>query len=109
MTASRSGDRLASHLRAAIETRNDALVSDIYAGFKAAGLPLPELAGVVYEVPAIPASCIASLSPAEPDHYDVVLSGPRGVAHARYAAPRPCRWLFRHDANEIINPRRSTY
>lgn len=113
ISAARASERLASHLRATVETRNDALISEIYAGFKAAGLPLPELNAVVYEIQGVsanpPASCIASLSPAEPDRYDVALRGPKGMMHARYSAPQGCRWLFRHDANEIVNPRRSTY
>lgn len=113
ISAARASDRLALHLRATIDTRNDSLVSEIYAGFKAAGLPLPELAGVVYEIRGFPGnsatSCIASLSPAEPDRYDVALRSAKGMSHPRYSAPQACRWLFRYDVGEIINPKRSVY
>ena len=113
IAASRASERLASNLRATIESRNDALTSEIYAGFKAAGLALPDLSGVVYELRGFsnntPASCLASLSPFDLDRYDVALRGPKGMSPARYSAPQGCRWLFRYDVNEIVNPKRSAY
>lgn len=113
ISSSRSSERLAAHLRTALESKNDALVFDAYAGMKAAGVPLPELLDPVYEMTGsgvhATTSCLASLPAGDPNRFEVAVHSPKGVATPRRSAPQNCRWLFRHDANEVINPKRSVY
>jgi hypothetical protein len=51
-------------------------------------------------------SCKVSLPAADPDDYDVVVVGPRGVSAPPYAAPERCRWMARHAPAATINPAR---
>ncbi len=78
--------------------------------FRGAGLPLPDLSGAIYDVTAMPAklrlSCKVSLPADEPDDYDLVVVGPRGLSAPAYAAPERCRWMARHAPADAINPAR---
>lgn len=111
MTASAPKCRLADQLDAVIATKRDDLLSELYGNLKAAGVSLPQLGGTVYQVEgyaagADPKTCMVSFSVSEPDRYDVIVQAPKGLAPPPRSAPPRCRWLFRFDADDVINPRR---
>jgi len=109
MTGSGPRGRLADQLDAVIATKRDDLLSELYGNLKAAGLPLPQLGGTVYQVEGYSAdqmTCVVSFSVSEPDRYDLVVQGPKGLAPPSHTAPSRCRWLFRFDADDLINPKR---
>jgi hypothetical protein len=111
MTASGSRGRLADQLDAVIAAKRDDLLSELYGNLKAAGVSLPQLSGTVsqvegYAAGADPMTCMVSFSVSEPDRYDLVVQGPGGLAPPPHSPPSRCRWLFRFDADDVINPRR---
>jgi hypothetical protein len=103
-------DRLAAQISAVIASRDDTLATQLYDSLRRAGVRLPELYGGMSEVTGYNAgpynvSCDVSLSMNEPDRYDLVIVGPRGIVPAPRTAPRECRWLFRFDRRAVINPK----
>jgi hypothetical protein len=102
--------RFAERLRGVIAAQDDRDLTDLYAGLRATGLPLPDLSGTLYDVTAAPASlrlsCKVSLPADEPDRYDLVVVGSRGLSAPAHAAPERCRWLARHAPADVINPAR---
>lgn len=85
-------------------------VENLYADLRAAGVPLPEIVGPVFEVSGYQIgiyslACVVSLSPNDPDRYDVAIKGPKGMARAYHSAPDGCRRLFLYDREAVINPR----
>ena len=94
-----------------IASRNDRLVNEVYSSLKATGLPLPGFSSSTFDVQGYSAgvyrlSCTVSLSGSEPNQYDLVLVGPNGLAPPARSAPNHCRWLFRFDPGDVINPPR---
>lgn len=92
-----------------IESRLERPQADLYAGLRGLGLPLPDLSGVLYDVtlsggPAT--SCKVSLPMQDPDAYELVLLGPKGLSAPSRGAPERCRWLARLAPEEVINPAR---
>jgi len=89
--------------------RVEQAVKNLYADLRAAGVPLPEIVGPIFEVSGYQIgiyslTCVASLSPTDPDKYDVVIKGPKGMARAYHSAPDGCRRLFLYDRDAVINP-----
>lgn len=103
---SRFGDRFHAVLAAGEERA----LADLYDGLRVAALPLPDLSGTLYDVAATPAelrmSCKVSLPAREPDAYDLVVIGPKGLSTPSRVAPERCRWMVRHAPAEVINPAR---
>lgn len=102
-------DRYAEGLRTVIASRNDRLVSQVYNSLKALGLPLPQFAGNTYAVQGYTMgmyqmTCAVSLSTSEPDQFDLVVLGPKGLAAPANPPPESCRWLYRFDREDMINP-----
>ncbi|MFI4998893.1 MAG: hypothetical protein ACHQK9_03340 [Reyranellales bacterium] len=100
---------LADQLASYAIMRNEAATAKLYADLKAAGLPLPELTGLIFEISGYRAGyydmgCIVSLSPDDPDIYDLAIQGPKGMARAYSSAPPHCPRLFRYDRKLVINP-----
>ena len=100
---------LADQLASYATMRNEAATAKLYDDLKAAGLPLPELVGPIFEISGYRAgyydmACIVSLSLDDPDRYDLAIQGPKGMARAYRSAPKNCPQLFRYDRKEVINP-----
>jgi hypothetical protein len=102
--------RFTDRFRAVVAAGEERALTDLYEGLRAAGVVLPDLSGAIYDVTAMPArlrlSCKVSLPADEPDDYDVVVVGPRGLSAPAYAAPERCRWMARHAPADTINPAR---
>jgi len=101
---------LADQLASYSVMRVDRGVENLYADLRAAGVPLPEIVGPVFEVEGYrigvySLKCVVSLSPDNPDKYDAVIKGPKGMARAYHSAPDGCRRLFLYDRETAINPR----
>ena len=100
---------LADQLASYGTMRNEAATAKLYADLKAAGLPLPELMELIFEISGYRAGyydmgCFVSLSRDDPDRYDLAIQGPKGMARAYRSAPQNCPRLFRYDRKEAINP-----
>lgn len=93
-----------------VESRLERPQADLYAGLRGVGLPLPDLAGDLYDVTLSGAggatSCKVSLPKQTPDSYDLVIVGHKGLSAPLHSAPERCRWLARHAPGEVINPAR---
>ncbi len=101
---------LADQLASYSVMRVERAIEDLYADLRAAGVPLPEIVGPVFEVGGYQIGiynlkCVVSLSLDDPDKYDVVIEGPKGMARAYRATPEGCRRLFLYDQDAVINPR----
>ncbi len=91
--------------------RVDKAIDNLYADLRAAGVPLPDIVGPVfevdgYEIGVYSLTCVVSLSLDDPDKYDVVIKGPKGLARAFRSAPEGCRRLFLYDRDAVVNPHR---
>lgn len=111
IAANEVSDRLAAQLGAALASKDESILAQIYDGLRRAGVRLPQLFGGVDEVTGYgigrdSVACEVSLSTSEPDRYDLVIVGPHGFNPPPRSAPRACRWLFRFGARDVINPRR---
>jgi len=108
--ASAANNRFVARFRAAMAAGEEKALSDLYEGLRAAGLPLLDLSGMIYDVAPTPAtlrqSCKVSLSTGDPDIYDLVMVGPKGLSAPAHAAPARCRWMARHGPADLINPSR---
>jgi hypothetical protein len=108
--AARSGQtRFSDRFRGVLEARDERGHADLYAGLQGAGLPLPDLSGALFDVPLSDgprSSCKVSLPAQDPDAYDLVLVGPRGLSAPTRHAPERCRWLARLAPGDVINPAR---
>lgn len=85
-------------------------VEKLYDDLRAAGVALPEIVGPTFEIAVneagrIRAACYVSLSSADPDRYEVVLQGPRGLAEAVRKPPANARRLFLYDHQAVANRR----
>lgn len=111
---------LASRLSSDEYLRNEEMAKNLYSDLKAAGLPLPNLTGTIFQVSAYLSSydttteqalfskvgCVVNLSQADYDDYDLVVQSQSGgtTMPALRSAAESCRGLPRRDRNEVINP-----
>ena len=102
---------LASQLAAVLASRDEALVESVYAGLRSAGVPLPEVQGVNFEVTGyslggVPLECHVSVSRDNPAKFDVALVVPDGLMKPFQTPPAACPILFLFDGGDVLNPRR---
>ena len=102
---------MASQLAAVLASRDDALVESVYVGLRSAGVPLPDILGINYEVSGYnlggsPVECHVSFARSDPTKYDVALSSPDGLLNPVQSAPAACPAVFLFDVDEVLNPRR---
>jgi hypothetical protein len=102
---------LAEQLASYSVMRVSSAIDNLYADLRAAGLPLPEIVGPVFEVSGYQIGvysmqCVVSLSLEDPDKYDVAIKGPKGLARAFRSTPQNCGRLFLYDQEAVINPHR---
>jgi hypothetical protein len=108
--SSAASSRFADRFRGVIAGREERAITDLYDGLQAAGLPLPDLSGTIYDVTPAPASlrmsCKVSLPARDLDSYDLAVVGPKGVSAPAHVTPERCRWMMRHGPADMINPAR---
>jgi len=102
---------MAAQLAAVLASRDEALVETIYGGLRSAGVPLPEVLGVNYEVTGyslggVPVECHVSFSRDNPAKFDVALVSTEGLLKPFQTAPAACPALFLFDSDEMLNPPR---
>lgn len=102
---------LADQLASAAVMRVDKAIDRLYEDLQAAGVSLPDIVGPTFEVRRRRAgrheiACYVSLSADDPDRFDVVIEGARGLSWPRHAPPENARRLFLFDRDEVINPHR---
>lgn len=100
---------LAIQLAAAIAARDPKVVDAAYADLRAAGLALPEIVGPTFEVTGVSAGdleleCIVSLSPDDPDRFDLVLKGAAGLTRPPRQGPKACGRILTFERDDILNP-----
>lgn len=110
MQSAKARGRLAAQLADGAVMRVATEIDRLYEDLRAAGVALPEILGALYEVArkrdgGLEVACYVSLSPQDPDNYDVVVQGPRGLAEPGRLPPENARRLFLFDRNDVINPR----
>ena len=85
-------------------------IDRLYDDLRAAGVSLPDIVGPTYEVVRDvqgerQTACYVSLNPDNPDDYDVVIQGPRGLAEPPRMPPENARRLFLFDPRDVVNPK----
>lgn len=110
LNAAKAKGRLADQLATWSVMRTREEVDKLYDDLRAAGVALPEIVGPTFEVAVnqggrYRAACYVSLSPTDPDRYDVVLQGPRSLADAARLPPANARRLFLYDRRDVANQR----
>lgn len=100
---------LAIQLAAAVVARDSRLVDAAYADLRAAGLALPDIVGPTFEVTGVSAGeleleCIVSLSPEDPDRFDLVLKGAAGLTRPPRQGPQACGRILGFERGDILNP-----
>jgi len=108
--ASKAGrSQFTERFHGVLTVRDERTHADLYAGLRGIGLPLPELSGALYDVTlsgGLRQSCKVSLPAEDPDAYDLVMVGARGLSAPARLAPERCRWLARFAPAQVINPAR---
>ena len=110
MQSSKTKGRLAAQLASGAVMRNKEEIDRLYEDLRAAGVSLPDIVGPTYEVGrtrdgAYEILCYVSLSPDEPDNFDVVVQGPKGFAEPPKTPPENARRLFLFDRDTVVNPK----
>ena len=110
MQSSKTKGRLAAQLASGAVMRNQEEIDRLYEDLRAAGVSLPDIVGPTYEVGrtrdgAYEILCYVSLSPDEPDNFDVVVQGPKGFAEPPKTPPENARRLFLFDRDTVVNPK----
>ena len=106
-TRGRLADQLASYAVMRVQQEIDRLYEDL----RAAGVALPDIVGPTFEVGrmrngSFAVACYVSLSLEDPDNFDVVVQGPKGLSQPLKVPPANARRLFLFDPREVINPRK---
>jgi len=112
MNAAGSRGKLADQLATWSVMRNKDEVDRLYDDLRAAGVALPEPVGPTFEVSInqsgrVRQACYVSLSATDPDRYEVVLQGERGLIEAIRKPPAHARRLFLFDRLTVANQRPS--
>ncbi|MBV8393889.1 MAG: hypothetical protein JOY81_11970 [Alphaproteobacteria bacterium] len=110
MQSSKAKGRLAAQLSSGSVMRVREEIERLYEDLRAAGVALPEIVGPTYEVGRDvqgerQIACYVSVNPDDPDDYDVVVQGPRGLAEPSRAPPENSRRLFLYDTKDVVNPK----
>lgn len=110
LNAVKAKGRLADQLATWSVMRTREEVDRLYDDLRAAGVALPEIVGPTFEVAVnqggrYRAACYVSLSPTDPDRYDIVLQGPRSLADATRLPPANARRMFLYDRRDVANQR----
>lgn len=85
-------------------------IDRLYDDLRATGMALPDIVGPTFEIGTAQSgkyetTCFVSVSPDDPDKYDVVVRGPRGLTDPPRLPPGNARRLFLFDSDTVINPR----
>ncbi|CAN5825420.1 hypothetical protein BH11PSE3_BH11PSE3_29600 [soil metagenome] len=109
MSSQKVNGALSEQLASYSVMRAERSIDALYADLRAAGVRLPEIVGPVFEVSGYRLAgrdmqCFVSLSPTDPNRYQVAIRRPTKWSHPNWAAPAECRGLYRHDRNAVINP-----
>jgi hypothetical protein len=104
--AAKPRGRLAAQLASASTLRDRDEIDRLYDDLQAAGVALPDIVGPTFEVAGAQpdATCFVSLSPDNPDRYDVALFGSRGFSEPTHQPPDNARRLFLYDRGDVVNP-----
>jgi hypothetical protein len=110
MQSARTKGKLAEQLASWSVMRVKAEIDKLYEDLRAAGVALPQIVGPTYEVGMVKAGtyktiCYVSLSPHDPDSYEVVVQGGRGLSDAPRLPPDKAKRMFLFDQEDRINPR----
>jgi len=100
---------LATQLATAVTSRDSRLVDAAYDDLRAAGIALPEIVGLTFEVAGFSAGeleveCVVSLSPDDPDRFDLVLKGAAGLTRPPRQGPQACSRILGFERGDILNP-----
>jgi hypothetical protein len=109
MRAAKARGRLADQLGDGAVMRVKEEIDRLYDDLRAAGVALPEILGATFEIGRQRAGgyevvCYVSLSPGDPDKYDVVVRGARGLTDPTLSPPENARRLFLFSRDDMINP-----
>ncbi len=110
MNAAKAKGRLAAQLGDGAVMRVKVEIDKLYDDLRAAGVALPSILGPTFEVGrrrdgGYEIVCYVSLSPENPDAFDVVVQGPKGLSEPVRLPPENARRLFLFDQSDMINPR----
>lgn len=110
MRAAKARGRLADQLGDGAVMRVKEEIDRLYDDLRAAGVALPQILDETFEVGRYRAGtfevvCYVSLSSDDPDKYDVVVRGPRGLTDPPLLPPENARRLFLFGRDDMINPR----
>jgi hypothetical protein len=102
---------LVAQLKAVIASRDAQLIDSVYNDLRNAGVALPEVFGTSFEVAGysigeFELQCHVSFRREQPDRFELVLVGPKGLLKSTRSPPAACPGLFFYDRDDIINPRR---
>lgn len=112
MNAAKAKGKLADQLATWSVMRIKDEVDKLYDDLRAAGVALPDLVGPTFEVSLnqsgrVRPACYVSLSSTDPDRYEVVLQGDRGLTEAIRKPPANARRMFLFDRLTVANQRPS--
>ncbi len=110
MHSAKARGRLADQLASWSVMRVKEEIDKLYEDLRAAGLALPEIVGPTFEIGVdqqgnYRTACYVSLSPNDPDIYEVAVQGARGLTEPLKTPPDNARRLFLFDRNDNVNPR----
>ena len=110
MHSAKARGRLADQLASWSVMRVKEEIDKLYEDLRAAGLALPEIVGPTFEIGIdqkgnYRTACYVSLSPSDPDTYEVVVQGARGLTEPPKTPPDNARRLFLFDRSDNVNPR----
>jgi hypothetical protein len=111
MKSSKAKGRLADQLSSGAVMRVKEEIDRLYDDLRAAGVALPDIVGPTFDIGrrrdgGYETVCYVSLSSDNPDNYDVVTQGPRGLSDPLRPPPENSRRLFLFNRDDVVNPRR---
>jgi hypothetical protein len=110
MEAFKSKGRLADQLASGAVMRVQPEIDRLYDDLRSAGVALPEIVGPTFEIgrgrgDTYETLCYVSLSTTDPDNFDVVVRGAKGLVQPTRMPPENSRRLFLYDNKDVLNPR----
>jgi len=108
--SSKTKGRLAAQLASGAVMRVREESDRLYDDLRSAGVALPNIVGPTFEVTrggsgTTQTVCYVSVSPSDPDDYDVAVPSAKGLAEPPRSPPENSRRLFLFDQKDVINPR----